>query len=367
MTDPRLEKFAHILVDHSARIQPGDRVLLEGTTAAIPLIEELYKLILQRGGHPYPALELPQEQQIFFEYASEEQLLHIPTFRKYAYEKYESRIRIHSSTDTRALSHVDPAKQAIRNKVVGAILETQMLRGAAGQFKWVTTLFPTQAYADEAGLTLPEFEDFVYQAVHTDKNDPVAYWKKVEKEQQKIIDHLKGHNRVELRGPNVDLTLSIKDRIFMNAAGEHNLPDGEIFTGPVEDSVNGWVRYTYPAITGGRVVEGIELEFTDGMVTRAASKSNQDFLHQMLDTDPGARYVGEFAIGTNFEINRFTGNILFDEKIGGSFHMALGAGYPDTGSLNKSLIHWDMICDMRNDSRILVDDEVIYQNGQFTI
>lgn len=365
MCDHRINKFAKILVEHSARIQPGDRVLLESTTAAIPLVEELYILVLQRGGHPYISLELPHQQQYFFENANQEQLLHTPIFRKLAYEQFESRIRIHSVTDTRALSQVDAAKQAMHNKVVGQILETQMVRGAAGQFKWVTTLFPTQAYADEAGLSLVQFEDFVYKAVHADKDDPIRSWKKIEAEQQQIIDRLVGHDRIELHGPNVDLVLSIKGRSFMNAAGEHNMPDGEIFSGPVEDSLNGWVRYTYPAITSGRVVEGIELKFVDGKVSRASSKTNQDFLQQMLESDPGARYVGEFAIGTNFEIDRFTGNILFDEKIGGSFHMALGAGYPETGSRNKSMIHWDMICDLRVDSQITVDGELFYQDGQF--
>jgi aminopeptidase len=268
-------------------------------------------------------------------------------------------------TNTRGLAGIDPAKQAVRNKVDGSITEVQMRRGAAKEFKWVTTLFPTQAYADEAGMSLKEFEDFVYNAVHANEDDPIAYWTRVEQEQKKVVERFEGHDKVVLRGPNVDLMLSIKDRTFVNAAGEHNMPDGEIFTGPVEDSLNGWVRYTYPVIKDGRVVEGVELKFVEGQVLAAKADSNENYLQQMLDTDPGARRVGEFAIGTNFEINRFTGNILFDEKIGGSFHMALGAGYPETGSQNKSQIHWDMICDMRQDAEILVDGEVVYKDGKF--
>ncbi|MEW6407049.1 MAG: aminopeptidase, partial [Chloroflexota bacterium] len=174
-------------------------------------------------------------------------------------------------------------------------------------------------------------------------------------------------DRVELRGPHVDLALSIKGRLFKNSFGEHNMPDGEIYTGPVENSANGWVRFTYPAITGGRLVEGVELIFERGKVTNAKAKTNQDFLLEMLETDRGARYLGEFAIGTNFNINRFIGHILLDEKIGGTFHLALGAGYPETGSLNKSSIHWDMICDLRKDSVILVDGELVYCNGDFVI
>jgi aminopeptidase len=233
----------------------------------------------------------------------------------------------------------------------------------------MSTLFPTAAYAMEAEMGLNEYEDFVFRACHADDNtiDPVAYWQGVEREQERIIGRVAGHDRVQVRGPNADLTLSIKGRIFKNASGQQNLPDGEIYTGPVEDSVNGWVRYTYPAVYQGRAVEGIELTFENGRVVKASARKNEEFLLRMLDTDAGARYLGEFAIGTNFEIDRFTRNILFDEKIGGSFHMALGAGYPETGSVNKSIIHWDMICDLRSEAEIRVDGEALYRNGKFLV
>jgi aminopeptidase len=367
MTDERVNKFAQILVDHSTRIQPGDRVLLEGTTAALPLIEVLYELILQRGGHPYPNIELPDAQKLFYKYASQAQLEHVPAFKRLAYEQFESRMRILSVTDPRALNDVDPAKQAIFSKTSEPIHTAQMRRGATGEFKWVTTLFPTQGYADEAGMTLATYEDFVYSAVHADKEDPIAIWRMVEKEQQHIVDVFNQGDKVELRGPNVDLSLSVKGRTFLNAAGEHNMPDGELFTGPVEDSANGWVRFTYPAIYQGRSVEDAELKFEDGYITQATARTNQDFMLKMLDSDKGARYLGEFAIGTNFGISRFTGEILFDEKIGGSFHIAMGAGYPETGSVNESMIHWDMICDMRKDAEIVLDGEVVYKNGEFQI
>jgi len=201
--------------------------------------------------------------------------------------------------------------------------------------------------------------------VHANEKDAVKYWEKVEKDQQAAVDFISGKNQVALRGPNVDLTLSIKGRNFLNSCGRHNMPDGEIFTGPVEDSVNGWVKFTYPAIYGGVAVEGAELTFSNGKVTQALATKNQDYLLKMLESDAGSRYLGEFAIGTNFEIDKFTGQILFDEKIGGSFHMALGAGYPETGSTNKSAIHWDMICDMRTDSEILVDGDLFYKNSKF--
>lgn len=365
MTDNRVKNFAKILVDYSADIKEGDRVLIEGTTAASPLIEALYERVLERGGHPYTFLELPERLEIFYRVANNKQLAHTSILKQLAYDEFESRIRVHSVTNTRGLANVDPKKQTLKGKADKPILQTQMRRGATGEFKWVTTLFPTQAYATEAGMGLKQFEDFVYNSVHANDKDPVKYWKKVEKEQQKLVDMFTGHDKVVLRGPNVDITLSIKDRTFINAAGRHNMPDGEFYTSPVENSVNGWVNYTYPAIQQGRVVEGVELKFVDGKVFTAKAKKNQDFLLKMLETDEGARRVGEFAIGTNFEIDKFTGNILFDEKIGGSFHMALGAGYPETGSKNVSQIHWDMICDMRKESEILLDGEVVYKNGAF--
>ncbi|NWG06593.1 MAG: aminopeptidase [Chloroflexi bacterium] len=370
MTDSRVEKFAKILVEHSARIVPGDRVLIEATTAAEPLVRELYRQILEKGGHPHPMIGFPGmvpfvQDDLYMTYANDTQLDFIPTFYKIAYDQFESRIRIHSATNTRGTSSLDPRKSQRRSKAISAITASQMRRGAEGVFKWVTTLYPTDGYAQDAGMSLKEYEDFVFTAVHANEEDPIAYWNSTAAGQQKAIDFLAGRDIVTLRGPNVDLSLSIKGRKFMNSTGMFNMPDGEIYTGPVEDSVNGWVRFTYPAIYGGVAVEGAELTFNRGRVERATAEKNQDYLIKMLESDDGSRYLGEFAIGTNFDINKFTGNILFDEKIGGTFHMALGAGYPETGSHNKSAIHWDMICDLRTDSEIHVDGELFYKNGQF--
>ncbi len=365
MPDPRVEKLAQILVHHSAQIQPGDRVAIEATTAAEPLVRALYAAILDAGGQPHPLLDLTDQEEILFAHAKDEQLDFVPTFRKLAYDQFESRIRIHSATNPRALSHVDPARQKRRQKAQSPILEAQMRRGADRSFKWVTTLFPTEGLAQEAEMSLGDFESFVYNACHATENDPVAYWKKVEYMQKRIIERFEGHRQVKLKGPNVDLTLSIQDRKFVNGAGLNNMPDGEIFTGPVEESINGWVHYTFPAVYNGVMVEGVELTFKDGKVTSGKAAKNQAFLAEMIASDPGASFVGEFAIGTNYEIERFSHNILFDEKIGGSFHMALGSGYPETGSKNKSMIHWDMICSLKNDSEIQLDGETIYQNGRF--
>jgi aminopeptidase len=344
--------------------------LIEATTAAEPLIRDLYIQILEQGGIPHPMIGFPgmvpfTQDEMYLTYAQDTQLDFVPTFYKIAYDEFESRIRIHSATNTRGTTNIDPDKAQRRSKALSTLTAAQMRRGAEGAFKWVTTLYPTEAYAQDASMSLKEYEDFVFRAAHVHEDDPIAYWKGTAAMQQQAIDWLKGKSQVVMHGPNVDLTLSIKGRTFMNSTGTHNMPDGEIFTGPVEDSVNGWVKFTYPAIYGGVAVEDAELTFNRGRVEVAKAEKNQAYLVKMLESDEGARHVGEFAIGTNSDIDQFTGNILFDEKIGGTFHMALGAGYPETGSHNKSAIHWDMICDLRKDSEILVDGELFYKNGEF--
>ncbi len=370
MADIRVQRYAKILVEHSTRVQPGDRILIEATTAAEPLVRELYAQILERGGLPHPLVAIPgmmpfSQDEMWMTYARDTQLDFVPTFYKLAYDQFEGRIRMHSATNTRGATSIDSLKAQRHAKALSSITEAQMRRGAEGKFKWVTTLYPTDAYAQDANMSLKEYEDFVFNAVHAQEEDPISYWKSTGVEQQKAIDFLSDKSQVVLRGPNVDLTLSIKGRKFSNSVGVFNMPDGEIFTGPVEDSVNGWVKFTYPAIYGGVAVEGAELTFSNGRVTTAKAEKNEDYLLKMLESDAGSRYLGEFAIGTNRDINRFTGQILFDEKIGGSFHMALGSGYPETGSRNKSAIHWDLICDMRHDSEILADGQPFYKNGQF--
>lgn len=367
--DIRLLNFAKILIDHSTHVGSGDRVAITTTTTAEPLVRALYALVLDRGGHPHVLFDLDGQDELLFSHAREDQLDFVPLFHKIAFEEFDVLIKIRAETNTRGLASVDPQRQARRQKAMFSLIQAQLERGADKTLRWVSTLYPTNAYAMESGMGFNEYQDFVFSAMHADEGtpDPVAHWQGVEKEQQRIIDLIQGGDRVELKGPNVDLSLSIKDRVFMNACGEHNMPDGEIYTGPVEDSANGWVRYTYPAMYHGRIVEGIELKFEGGKVVQASAKENEDYLLKMLDTDAGSRYIGEFAIGTNFEIDRFTKSILFDEKIGGTFHMALGAGYPETGSQNKSDIHWDMICDLREDSQIKVDGEVVYKNGEFVI
>jgi aminopeptidase len=369
LTDSRIQKFAKILVEYSTEVKPGDKVAITASTAAEPAVRAVYELVLQRGGYPHVLLDFAGEAESFYAHASEAQLDFVPLFHKMAFEEFDVLIKLRSEINTRALTNVDAARLARRQKAMSPLMVAQMRRGADGSLRWMSTLFPTPAYAMEADMGVEEYNEFFFRACHADEGtpDPIAYWQGVKRDQQRIVEWINGHDKVTLHGPNVDLQLSVRGRTFINACGDCNLPDGEIFTGPLEDSAEGWVRYTYPAVYQGRVVEGIELTFEKGKVVNASAKKNEDLLLKMIDSDAGARYIGEFAIGTNFGISRFTRNILLDEKIGGSFHMALGAGYPETGSKNKSVIHWDMICDLRQDSEIRVDGELFYQNGRFVI
>ena len=375
MMDPRVERMAHVLVHYSNRIRNGDRVFIEAEPAAEPLIRALYELILEAGGHPHLSLSLSgltyksNLDDVFLTYAGDKQLDYMPPFYKLAYDSFEARIRIWSQSNTKALSQADRGKMARREKAVGPITGAQFARGDKGDFRWVTTLYPTEAYAQDAEMSISEFEDLVFSACHVadPHSDPLAYWHGVEAEQNKIVEALNGHDRVAVRGPNCDLTLSVRGRTFINACGRNNMPDGEVFTGPVEDSANGWVRFNVPSVFHGNEVSGVELKFVDGRVEQAKAAKNLSFLSEMLETDSGARFLGEFAVGTNFGIRHVTRNILFDEKIGGTIHMALGAGYPKTGSVNKSAIHWDLITEMQNGGEILIDGELVYKDGRFTI
>jgi aminopeptidase len=367
MSDPRIEKLADVLVGYSAAVRPGDKVAIGGDTLAEPLLKAVYAKVLEAGGHPILLTSLPGTERLLYELGSDEQLQHVPEPVKLILETYDVRINIGGAANTKALSNVDPSRVVLRNRAQTELMKTFMQRSSSGALRWVSTLFPTHAYAQDAQMSLSEYEDFVYGACMPDFDDPIGYWEGFSAWQQRIVAWLDGKEYVHVVGPGTDLELSIAGRTFINSDGKHNMPSGEVFTGPVEDSVSGHVAFSYPAIHQGREVIGVRLRFEEGKVVEASAERNEAFLLQTLDTDEGSRYVGEFAIGTNEGITQFTSQILFDEKINGSFHMALGAGYPETGSKNESAIHWDMICDLRDGGQIWVDDELLYENGEFVI
>ncbi len=361
------KKVAQVIINYSTDVQAGDRVLIRATSpAAEPLVQALYQETLRAGGQPFTYVQLRDGDSLAMEATDNVDLLSaVNPMLKLMYETCEVVIRIEASENVRALSGYPQDLQKARAQSWSALIQIQMEREGKGSLRRCTTLFPTQAYAQAAGMSLSQYETFVYEACKVHLDDPVAAWQEIEAKQQKLIDYLTGKKRLQIRGTNIDLEMSIEGRRFLNASGHANFPDGEIFTGPVEDSVNGWVKFTYPAYYGGNEVLGVQLTFENGLVTRASAERNEAFLLSALDTDPGARRLGEFAIGTNEDIQRFTGAILFDEKIGGTVHMALGQGYPASGSVNTSALHWDMICDMRDGGEILVDGTLFYKAGQF--
>lgn len=367
MADPRIENLAKTLVNYSVKVKPGDWVLVRGHVLAMPLIEEVLRHVIQAGGNPTLMLDKEGLTEIILKESDDKQLGWVSPVEELLYNQVDVMINLQAASNTRALSAIEPDKVRLQRQSRRSLIETFMQRAADGSLRWVLTQFPCEAYAQDADMSLRDYEDFVYAATFADQPDPIQSWQDIHDMQEKLIEWLSGKKHVEVRGPNSQIALSIEGRKFINSDGSRNMPSGEIFTGPVEDSVNGWVRFTYPAITGGREVEGVELEFKDGKVVNAHARKNEAFLLSMLDSDPGARYLGEFAIGTNYGIKQFTRSILYDEKIGGSIHMAVGGGYPETGSQNKSSLHWDFICDMRDDSEILVDGELFYKNGKFVV
>ena len=367
MPDPRVAQLARVLVNYCVAVQPGQLVSIQGLPAAQPLLKEAYREVLRAGGHPYLLASIDGLEELFYSEASDEQLEHVSKVSEMIANEFDARIVVLSSSNTRNLSKLDPGRQQIWARAHTDIMETTMRRSAAKEMNWVGTMFPTPAYAQDAEMSLEDFEDFVYATTYADTEDPVAEWMVFHEMQQRLVDWLDGKRQVEVKGPHVELSLSIEGRMFENADGRKTMPSGEIFTGPVEDSVNGRVQFSYPAVIQGREIDGVELHFEQGKVVKATADKNEEFLVSVLDADEGARYLGEFAIGTNTKIDRFIKNILFDEKIGGTIHMALGAGYPETGSVNKSAVHMDMICDMREGGQIHVDGELFYDSGDFKI
>ncbi len=375
MTDPRVEKLARVITEYSVGIKPGDRVYITASPVAQPLTLAIIEQVIKRGGHPhitagsgYNHLDLvPGATELLLKYGSDEQVQYVNPFELMAVRDFDVRIAIRADVNTKSLSNIDPKRIAMLTSARRVLTETMMQRSAAGDLRWCVTLFPTEANAQDAEMSLREYENFVYAAGLLNDPDPVASWRVMAARQQTYIDWLKGKRRIHVKGPNADLKVGIDRRIFINSEGKRNFPDGEIFTGPEETITEGWVKFTYPAIYQSREVDGVELEFRAGRVVKAIAVKGQDFLHSVLDTDTGSRTLGEFAIGTNHAIKQFTRNILFDEKLGGTIHMALGAAYPDTGGVNKSAVHWDMICDTRDGTEITADGEVFYRNGEFLI
>jgi len=363
MPDSRILKLADILVHYSLDLKPDQQLILRTNPLADELALAVYAEALKAGVHVFPQISLPNSEEIFFKYASEKQLDFISPVRKLIVESFDAQLVIGAEYNTRALTGIDPARISRNRKASAPLSKIFLERSARLELRWCYTEFPTQASAQEADMSLMDYQEFVYGAGLLNEPDPVTAWENEGKRQRELINWLSGKNQVAIKGEYIDIELSIKDRIFKEADGKYNFPDGEIFTGPVENSTNGWVRFSFPAIYDGQEVIDVELWFEDGKVVKEKASKGQELLTSLLNTDAGARFLGEWGIGTNYGIQRFTKNILFDEKIGGTIHFAVGASYPETGGKNESGLHWDMLCDMSH-SEIKVDGELFYRDGK---
>jgi aminopeptidase len=354
MVDPRVAKAAEILVNYSARVKKGDYVQILAEPAAEDLALEVYRLILKKGAYPAMRLSLPGQSYIYYKNASDEQLKKFPDIAFYEIKKTNAVIYIGAPSNTKELSNIDPKKISVRQSVLKKLSDYRVEKT-----NWILFDYPTDAYAQDAEMSLEEFRDFVYRATNVD-------WEKESKKQDRLKAILDKGKNVRILGKETDIRFSIAGKKSVKCDGKHNMPDGEVYTEPVKNSVNGHIYYEFPAVHGGREVCGVRLVFKDGKVVKATAEKNQDFLINMLDTDAGSRYVGEFGIGVNYNIDRFIKNTLFDEKIGGTIHLALGRAYKDTGGENNSAIHWDMIKDLRNGGEVYIDGKLIEKDGKFT-
>ncbi len=360
--DNRIKKYAEVLLKYSLDIKKGEKLLIDGDVVTLPLIKESYRLAVELGALPQVMINSEELKEILLKGGSEEQIKYVPVSTKKAFETIDASLSFFGGSNTRMLSNVNPEKLKLSAQGF-----SEIVRIFFEELKWCCTMFPNQANAQEANMSISEYEDFVYGAGYIDRKDPIAEWKEIEKKQEGICKILDGKKHLRIVSRDTDLNMSIEGRKWVNCCGKANFPDGEVFTGPVEDSVEGHIRFSFPGIYGGREIEDIQLTFERGKVIKAVATKGEELLEQLLKTDKGARYVGEIAAGTNYNIQKFTKHMLFDEKIGGTVHLAIGRSIPESLGKNQSAIHWDMLCDMKKGGEIYADGELVYKDGKFLI
>jgi aminopeptidase len=366
VADPRVERLARVLVEYSTAVAPGDVVLIDSALDAAPLIHALYRRVLEAGGHPHIRTDpIDGESEALLSLGTDDQLDWMNPSRLAEIEAIDVRIAAEADSNTRSLSAIDPGRQARHARAREPLRSRFFDRAATGELRWVVTRYPTEAAAQDANMSLRDYEDFVYRAGFLDHDDPVAEWTARGETYARLADWLGEKRELRVVGDGTDLVVCVEGRTWVPSDGRGNFPDGEVFTGPVETQVAGTIRFTYPSSRYGRRVSGVELEFRDGAVTSARADEGQGYLDEMLGLDDGARHVGEFAFGLNEAVTEFTGQTLFDEKIGGTVHLALGASYPETGGTVQSALHWDLVCDLRSGSEVYADGELVYRDGHF--
>jgi aminopeptidase len=363
--DPRVRRLAGVLTNYSLGLGEGDLVLIQGPAIAEPLIVELVRAALAAGAIPHVRPSIQGVDEAYLAAASDTQLDHLPAYTLDEMDAIDARIAVHAAWNTRELSGIDPGKLARRSLAAQPLMSRFMERSARGDLRWCVTAYPCDAFAQDADMSLDAYADFIYRAGWLHLEDPAAAWRAYSTTLAGLAEQLAQVRTLRVLAEDTDLTVGVGGRSWIASRGERNFPDGEVFTGPVESETSGDVRFSFPAVMGGREVQDVRLRFEEGRVVRSEAAAGHNYLVQMLSMDAGASVLGEFAIGTNYMVTEFTKQILFDEKIGGTCHMALGAGYPDTGSVNSSGLHWDMVCDLRSGGEIHADGEPIYRDGAF--
>jgi len=355
--DPRA--FADLLAGYCLEVTPGQQISVRSSTEAAPLLLEVQRAILERDAWPILRIDLPGQTRGFYDHAGDRHLDDISDLALAEARGADANLGITATADVRELVGVDPAR------ITRLARARRPLREAIMRKRWCSTLWPTEALAGQAGMPLADYEAFVSRALFLDQPDPVRSWGGLRTFQAKLIERLKSARDVRIEADGTDLTLRVAGRTWVNSDGKRNMPSGEVFTGPHENSANGRIRFTVRSAPEGVDVDGVELEFADGRVVSARADTGEEYLQRALETDGGAKFLGELGIGTNFGIDRPTGTILFDEKIGGTVHLALGRSYPETGGKNASALHWDLICDLRAGGRLTADGDVLMLDGRF--
>ena len=365
MRDPRVDRLADLIVNYSLKLTEGQVVRIDGFDVAAPLALALYRSALAAGAHPYTNLSLDGLTEMLVESGSEEQLAYVSPIQWHELEALDALVTIWSENNTRSFSRSDSGRHSRLIAAHRQLSNRRWERIANEEMRWCGTLHPTYAHAQDADMSLADYEDFFFSACHTHKEHPDRHWKEVARTLGARAEQLESVRELRIVGPDTDLRLGVAGRKWLAAEGCYNMPDGEVFTSPVETGADGDIRYTFPAIFQGREVEDVRLRFEAGRVVAAEATRGDDYLQSLLDMDDGSRILGEVAFGLNYEIDRFTRNILLDEKIGGTMHLALGAAFQQAGGKNSSALHWDMICDLREDGEVYADDELIWKNGAF--
>lgn len=362
------DKYAQVLVDYSVDVQKGELVMISATSfEARDLVKAVYKRVIERGANAIVKVSLGDLSEVFLKHASDEQLDYVDPITKLEYETVDKFISLGAPLNTKNMARVDLNKLARRGKATKQLSELLMRRAAEGSAKWVIADVPTNALAQEAKMSLDEYSEFLFKSCYLDLDDPVAKLRELDVKQTKWANYLNDVKKIRITGDRTDITFNVEGRKWISCSGLNNYPDGEVFTSPVEDGINGEIYFDYPQNYRGNSAHGVHLWIENGIVVRAEADQGEEFLNAMINMDEGSHGIGEIAIGTNDEIQEITGNILFDEKIGGAIHMAVGASYPETGGKNVSGLHWDMIKNMKNGGKIYADDILIYENGKMLI